>query len=146
MIGWKRKRNVLFSKTQFPPGAVPIRNEQEIDFLAGTLTAPAIEEEGDVVDTLKQQEALYKAKLKSLWDEVLAFRLNCVRILPVEILALKLPSIFGIPCFNWEDLKKTHTPAERNALEATREAVNLKMSVVTSTSNNLESFLGWIQS
>jgi hypothetical protein len=144
----KNSNIYVLSKEELPENAISICSDNDIDFLAGK--APKVPDGlGDndsafeTISIYQEREREYKKKMKNLWEELLAFKLNHVNFVPVEILSMKLPSIFGTPCQEREDLKKTFSLLQRDALEEIREAINLKMSVVTTTSNNLEAFLGW---
>ena len=91
---------------------------------------------------MEERENTYKGQMKRLWEEVTAFRLNGVELVPVSMLELKLPRIFGHNVLEREELTSfTHTEKER--LEQLCQELNIKMSVKTLTSDNLGSFLGF---
>ena len=97
----------VLSKEELPENAISILSENDIDFLAGK--APKVPEvEGmhsefasalEIISIYQERELAYKKKMKSLWEELLAFKLNKVSFVPVETLSNCHPSL-GLPVKN----------------------------------------------
>ena len=138
-------KQTFVDEGDLPRGSVIVLSGKDIDYLVGL--APSVRnsdcsaaDERNAV--FEQREAAYKALLNKVWAENLAFKLNEVSFVPVSILSKHLPGMFGTPIEERKDILLKLSLSEKTSLESIRKDLNLKMSVVTTTSNNLEMFVG----
>ena len=132
--------NTFVDKDDLPEKSVIVRYEHvDIDPLVTLAPKILSSESSDAerISVLERRDKEYRRLLNQNHSEMLAFKLNEVQV--VDLSAANLPQVFSISIMSRTDLKKMSWN-EKIQLENLRDDLNVRLSVSTSTWNNIEMF------